>query len=161
VLEVDGALATVLVGEFDGTASPVRRDTAQVGLDVVLPSRTTSGTHLPLQRDFEYAVIVLEGAVTIGTASLIPGRLGYVDRDHDELVLVAEEPSRLLLLGGEPFGEQILMWWNFVGRSREEMNDAYQQWQAGNSRFGRVTSSLTRIPAPRPPWLDADAETTR
>ena len=59
---------------------------------------------------------------------------------------------RLLLLGGEPFTEPILMWWNFVVRSRDELDTAYQQWQTDNPRFGRLRSPLARIPAPKPFW---------
>jgi predicted glycosyl hydrolase (DUF1957 family) len=58
----------------------------------------------------------------------------------------------VLLLGGEPF-EEILMWWNFVARTREEMEVAYRDWQAHAARFGTVRSDLARIDAPRPQWL--------
>ena len=54
--------------------------------------------------------------------------------------------------GGEPLEEQIVMWWNFVGRSREEISAAYDAWQAQDDRFGRVRSALPRIPAPPPYW---------
>jgi redox-sensitive bicupin YhaK (pirin superfamily) len=57
-----------------------------------------------------------------------------------------------VLLGGEPLGETITMWWNFVGRSRDEIDSAYQSWQAQDDRFGRVASALPRIPAPPPHW---------
>jgi hypothetical protein len=68
------------------------------------------------------------------------------------LTLDAAEPTRALLLGGEPLGEKITMWWNFVGRSRDEIDSAYQSWQAQDDRFGRVGSALPRIPAPPPHW---------
>ena len=44
------------------------------------------------------------------------------------------------------------MWWNFVARTREELDRAYDDWAAGDGRFGAVPSDLGRIPAPRPPW---------
>jgi redox-sensitive bicupin YhaK (pirin superfamily) len=68
------------------------------------------------------------------------------------VVLSAVDPTRLLLLGGEPFDEPLLMWWNFVVRNRDELDSAYRQWQAGNPRFGRLKSPLARIPAPKPFW---------
>ena len=61
-------------------------------------------------------------------------------------------PARALLLGGVPFPEPILMWWNFVGRSREEVSEARRQWSADDGRFGRVRSSLAAIEVGRPPW---------
>ena len=39
------------------------------------------------------------------------------------------------------------MWWNFVARTRDELDSAYRQWQADNPRFGRLRSPLARIPA--------------
>ena len=61
--------------------------------------------------------------------------------------------SRVLLLGGQPFTEEILMWWNFVARDRAELEQAYAQWTASAERFGPVASTLDRIEAPRPFWL--------
>jgi quercetin 2,3-dioxygenase len=82
-------------------------------------------------------------------------------------VTAYEEPARLLLLGGPPFGERILMWWNFIGRSHEEIVEFRRQWhdqivQGGDvvghgqevrpGRFGVVFGeSLAPIPAPTLP----------
>jgi hypothetical protein len=44
------------------------------------------------------------------------------------------------------------MWWNFVARTTEEVDRAYEHWQAADARFGTVDSPLARIPAPRPMW---------
>jgi redox-sensitive bicupin YhaK (pirin superfamily) len=67
-------------------------------------------------------------------------------------VLDAAEPTRVVLLGGKPLDEQLTMWWNFVGRSRDEITAAYDAWQRQDDRFGRVRSTLPRIPAPPPYW---------
>jgi len=63
-------------------------------------------------------------------------------------VLSAAEPARLLLLGGEPFGEPVLMWWNCVVRSRDELGSAYRQWESGHPRFGRLRSPPGPHPGP-------------
>jgi hypothetical protein len=55
-------------------------------------------------------------------------------------------------VGGEPFAEPILMWWNFVARTRAEIDAAFDDWRGQAPRFGRVASPLPRIPAPLPPW---------
>jgi redox-sensitive bicupin YhaK (pirin superfamily) len=80
------------------------------------------------------------------------GAMLYLGTGRRSLRLTAGEAARLLLLGGEPFAEPLLMWWNFVARSREELDGAYRQWQAGGPRFGRLSSPLARIPAPPPFW---------
>ena len=146
--EVDGAVATVLLGDYAGVQSPARTDTPIVGVDLELRQRAA----LPLRKDFEYAVVVLDGAVGIDGEPLRPGTLGYLGRGREELVLDVREATKLMLLGGEPFDEPILMWWNFVARTREEIDAAYDSWQAQDDRFGRVRSTLPLIPAKAPFW---------
>ena len=111
------ARATVLVGRLAGVASPARRDTDLIGVDLALP---TGSAELPRLR-LEHALLVLEGAVRFGGQVVAPGSLAYLGPGPDELRLVTTGPTRLLLLGGEPFGAPLVMWWNFVGRSREEV----------------------------------------
>jgi redox-sensitive bicupin YhaK (pirin superfamily) len=146
--EVEGAVATVLLGEYAGLRSPARTDTPIVGVDLELRERAL----LPLRQDFEYAVVVLDGAVGIDGQPLRPGTLGYLGRGRDELELDVREPAKLMLLGGEPFEEPILMWWNFVARTREEIDAAYDSWKAQDDRFGTVRSTLPLIPAKAPFW---------
>ena len=148
-VELDRAIATVLVGELAGATSSARRDTPLVGAELDLRDGATA---LPLDRAWEYALVVLRGAVLLDDQLVQPGRLAYLGAGRDELVLDAAEPTRALLLGGEPLDEQIVMWWNFVGRSRDEISAAYASWQAQDDRFGRVRSALPRIPAPPPYW---------
>ena len=143
--------ATVLVGEFGGLTSPARYDTPLAGVDLDLRATAT----VPLRADFEYALVVLEGAVAVHGEPLVPGRLGYLGEGRDELRVEVREPSRAFLLGGVPFEEPIMMWWNFVGRTREEIDAAYASWTAQDDRFGRVDSSLPRIPVAAPHWQRA------
>ena len=106
----------------------------------------------PLQPSFEHALVVLDGEVLVDDRVVRPGQLAYLGAGRAELVLSAAEPARVLLLGGEPFSEPVLMWWNFVVRSRDELDSAYRQWESGHPRFGRLRSPLARIPAPPPFW---------
>jgi hypothetical protein len=71
--------------------------------------------------------------------------------------LSADVETKALLLGGVPFPEPILMWWNFVARARDEIDAASEQWQSGDDRL-RVASSLPPMPAPRRPWADQTAQ---
>ncbi|KJE21160.1 Pirin-like protein [Frankia torreyi] len=149
VARFGAAEATVLLGELDGNVSPARTDTPLVGADLALRA---GGAVLPLRRDFEHGLVVLAGSVQVGTQVLRPGRLGYLGVGHDELPLRVGEGARALLLGGEPFADRLVMWWNFVARSRVEIDAARADWQAGADRFGTVTTTAQRIPAPEPPW---------
>jgi redox-sensitive bicupin YhaK (pirin superfamily) len=149
VIRVGEAIATVMVGEFAGITSPARRDTAHMGAELALRAGSTVA---PLRPDYEHAVVVLEGAVRIGDAVITPGNLAYLGEHRQELRLDAEGPTRLILLGGVPFESPILMWWNFVGRTQEEIDAASEAWRLDDGRFGAVASDLARIPAPPTPW---------
>lgn len=152
-IELDRAVATVLVGELAGATSRARRDTPLVGTDLALGDGTTT---VPLDPEWEYGLVVLRGAVALDDRPVEPGQLAYVGEGRTELVLDAAGPTRVMLLGGEPLDEQLVMWWNFVGRSREEISGAYESWQQQDDRFGRVRSALPRIPAAAPNWQRPD-----
>jgi hypothetical protein len=86
--------------------------------------------------------------------ALVVDTLYYLGSGRSELVLQSgSERVRLLLVGGAPFGETILMWWNFVARTTDEIVAAREDWEAGR-RFGAVQAYQgERLPAPslRPP----------
>jgi redox-sensitive bicupin YhaK (pirin superfamily) len=148
-LELGHATGTVLVGELGGVASPARRDTDHMGVELVLRGPSTV---VPLRADYEYALVVLEGTVVVDGIEVEPGVLGYLGLGRDECRFVVGAPARALLLGGVPFPEAVLMWWIFVARTREEISEATRQWSDHDGRFGRVRSSLERIEVGRPPW---------
>ena len=150
VADLGRATATVLAGELLGNASAARTDTPLTGVDLDLHGGVAE---VPLRPDWEHALVVLRGAVAVdGTGPVEPGRMVYLGLGRDELAVDAPEPARALLLGGEPFGEPVVMWWNFVGRDRDDLDAAYRAWREGGDRFGRVASGLPRIPAPAPYW---------
>jgi redox-sensitive bicupin YhaK (pirin superfamily) len=74
--------------------------------------------------------------------------MSYLGRGRGELTFRAagqagEEPAVLMLLGGEPFDEEIVMWWNFIGRSHEEIVEQREAWNGDGvdhepERFGVV-----------------------
>src|SRR5579863_4730134 len=132
----DGFEATLIVGEGLGERSPGKVHSPLVGLDL---SFTDVGRRrLPLDPAFEHALIVIEGALSAADASMIPGNLYYLGRGRESLDIGNQAPARAFLLGGAPFGEEVLLWWNFVGRSTEEMQAARQEWEAQAARFGAV-----------------------
>ncbi|MDE2281789.1 MAG: pirin family protein [Actinomycetales bacterium] len=144
--------ATVLVGEMLGEASPVRHDTALLGLDLDL----RGVAELPLDPTFEYGVIVLRGAVSVGGSLVEPGTLAYFAPGADEWRLETRDPARVIVLGGEPWLEGITMWWNFVARNRDELTAAYFAWVERDERYGTVASPLAAIDAPVPFWLHSE-----
>ncbi len=151
-VELDGASATVLVGELAGHASPAGRDSDLVGAELVLRSGDTT---VPMRRDFEHALVPLAGTASVDGNPVEPGHLVHLGIGRDECRLSSTDGATALLIGGIPFEEPILMWWNFVARTREEISAARDQWMAADDRFGRVASPLDRIPVGPPPWTPA------
>ncbi|RZU47899.1 hypothetical protein EV700_0866 [Fluviicoccus keumensis] len=131
----DGFQVTLLVGEWLGLTSPVRVHSPLLGAD--LTATGAAATTLPLCPDFEYGVMVLEGGATAAGEALQPGELLALPIGRDSLAMHSDGPVRLLLIGGAPLGEEILVWWNFVARRAEEVAEATAQWNAG-THFGEV-----------------------
>ncbi|SDW27733.1 hypothetical protein SAMN04487912_102145 [Arthrobacter sp. cf158] len=161
----DGFTATVMVGEFAGQRSPASMFSPIVGADI-----TGAGSlELPLRPDFEHAVLVLDGHVVIDGQDIDAGPLAYLGAGRSSLRVDSRPNTRFMLLGGEPFGEDLLMWWNFVGRTHEEVEQAREEWEAEGlldddaaaaSRFGFVQGhgpdagpEAGRIPAPPLPGV--------
>ncbi|MDX1431263.1 MAG: pirin-like C-terminal cupin domain-containing protein, partial [Gammaproteobacteria bacterium] len=79
---------------------------------------------------------------------LEPGRLHYLGTHRERLVLEGDGDTLGVLVGGAPFGEEILLWWNFVARTPEEIAEAREQWQQ-RKHFGEVTAyDGARLDAP-------------
>jgi quercetin 2,3-dioxygenase len=148
-VELGNGDATVLVGALLQEESKARRDTDHLGVDLDLRPGISS---LPLTPAHEYALVVLQGAVSVGGTEVVPGRLAYLGTGRDELILKAGVSARALLVGGEPFPEPLLMWWNYVARTREEITAAHRSWVGRDERFGTVASPLDRIVVDDPPW---------
>ena len=142
-----GISVTVIMGSLDGSTSTAQVYSPLVGAEAVLAPGAE--TRLPLRPEFEYAVLTLSGSAVVDGVELAPGPLLYLGTGRSELTLRAESQSRLLLLGGEPFEERIVMWWNFVGRSHDEVVGFREDWTVGD-RFGEVRGYAGN-PLPAPP----------
>ena len=152
-VELEHAEGVLFAGTLDGSASPARADTPIVGLDLALRPGTSV---VPAPRTFEHAVVPLDGRVLVGPAVVEKGWLALVPAGVEELPITADgDAARVLVLGGEPLGERIEMWWNFVARTKDEITDAWRAWRDRTDRFGEVSTLMPRIEAPRPPWLPA------
>jgi redox-sensitive bicupin YhaK (pirin superfamily) len=144
--------ATVLLGTLGGVASPARQDWATVGADLRL---RRGRVDVGVDASHEHAVIPIDAPVRVGDAIVEPGWLALVPAGLESFPIDVRGDSAIaLLIGGAPLGEQIFMWWNFVARTKEEVTEAWQAWDAGDTdRFGPVPSGLAPMRAPRPPWL--------
>ena len=111
---------------------------------------------LDVDPSFEHGVLLDQGSVRVGGSALEMADLSYQAPGGHTLHIANSGvvPARMLLLGGPPFGEELVMWWNFVGRSHEEIAEYRELWQADSARFGAVEGYLGldgrtgQLPAP-------------
>ena len=134
VMGSDGFTITVFMGCLTGTCSPASTFSHLVGAQLVA-SRDVK-TRLAVNPDFEHAVFVASGAARVAGADLAPGTLLYLPAGHLVVPMAAPAGTTLLLLGGVPLGEPLLMWWNFVARTPHEIAAAVADWREG--KFGEV-----------------------
>lgn len=154
------ATATVVVGSFAGATSPATMHTPIVGAEIHLAAGAR--VRLPLERSWEYALFGIDGAPEVWAAPDAATRLSgqellYLGIHRDAIEVTATHEATLFLLGGEPFESEIVMWWNFVGRSHDEIAAARDAWEAEadvspsavHVRFGHVAGhGGERVPAP-------------
>jgi redox-sensitive bicupin YhaK (pirin superfamily) len=148
---------TVVIGTFAGASSPAVVHTPLLGAEV---AATGAGrADLPLDPSFEHAVLLLSGTAEVDGMPLEPGTLLYLGTDRTSVPVGTSGAARLFLLGGTPFEEPLVMWWNFVGRTHEQIAEARAQWTAereagSGERFGTVPACDEQpLPAPDMPTV--------
>ncbi|OBF44309.1 pirin [Mycolicibacterium peregrinum] len=151
---VDGATIRVFLGELEQSQSPVHTFTPLLGAQIDLDP----GAELTLDVDpaFEHGVLLDQGAIEVCGTTLAVADLGYQAAGRTQLHLANRGigPARAILLGGPPFAEELVMWWNFVGRSHDDIATYRELWQANDARFGDVqgyVGNIARLPAPALP----------
>lgn len=151
VADLGAGEGTVMIGAFGDLGSAAEVDHPTIGLDVTFRGRV----EIPVVPAFEHALVPIGDPLKVDDAIVEPGSVAYVPPGYDALRIETRSgTSRLLLLGGEPLGVPVKMWWNFVARTLDEITDAWRAWRDhDDERFGPVPSSLERIDAPTPPWL--------
>ena len=136
VVEQDNIEFTVLVGSFLETQSPVKVHSELLAVD--LTAKESATTRIPLNPNYEYGFLALEGTANINSHELDDNNLVVLERGLKEIEVQLHQGTRLLMLGGKPFESPILLWWNFVGRTQEELAIAREQWINQDSRFGHI-----------------------
>jgi redox-sensitive bicupin YhaK (pirin superfamily) len=150
VIERPGVRGQVLIGELDGVRSPAISFSPLVGADLTLEP----GVAVELATDpaHEHGVFVVSGEVTTGgEVAATTDQLIYLGTGRSAVTVAGGDTgARVLLLGGEPFAEEIVMWWNFIGRTHEEVASFREQWEhrdsdPGTERFPPVLTRAERV----------------
>jgi redox-sensitive bicupin YhaK (pirin superfamily) len=148
---------TVVAGEYAGTRSPAQVYSPLVGLEIVCDG--AGRVELPLEPDFEHSVLTMSGTGSVAGTDLSVGSLLYLGQHRHTVTIDVPGASRFFLLGGAPFDEPLVMWWNFVARTHEEIVAAREDWMSGR-RFGAVVGcTADPLPAPTMPTVRLKART--
>ncbi len=143
---IGGFVVTVFAGSLGGARSPALMFSEIVGAELAA-ARDASGS-IPLAAAHEHVIFVATGSAEVAGTRLGPGQLLYLATGRDQVGVSAPAGSRLFLLGGVPLGEPLLMWWNLVARTPDEIAAAAADWRAG--RFAAV-ADYDGPPLPAPP----------
>lgn len=152
LLEAEGKRVRLIAGALYGLRAPAATHSPLFYADAEL--EPGASLLVPAEHE-ERAAYLISGAVEIaGGGRFEAGRL-VVFRPGAAITLRAgERGARLMLLGGEPMDGPRHVWWNFVASSRERIEQAKADWQAG--RFAAVPGETEFIPLPvqRAPRVD-------
>ncbi len=155
-LQLDSGRVRVFVGALGTASSPARTHSPLLGAEVRLDAG--AAVSVPLPANHEHALVVVEGTVAVDGTTVQPGALAYLGTGRDELALTSVDGAVALLLGGEPFDEELVMWWNFLGRSQAEIEAFRRTWNDDGTDpagpFGRVEGAdADRMLAPPLPGV--------
>jgi redox-sensitive bicupin YhaK (pirin superfamily) len=147
--EPRGGIVQVFAGSVGALASPATHHSGIFGGDVQV--HPGAALDLPLDVAYEYAALVLSGDCGLEGQALQERVPYYLGANRSEVRFTSRSGGRLLLVGGPPFPEKILMWWNFVARMPQEIADApYRLGGAAAVRRGeRVFGTASRGAKPR------------
>ena len=152
----DGGSALVFLGSLLGDNSPVTTFSPLVGAEI----RLDAGASISIDVDdtFEHGLLLDAGDIDLEGVTVQPGELAYTGVGEKLLRIRnnGDTPARMILIGGEPFDEEIIMWWNFIGRTYEEIEQYRAEWQDQGERFGTTEGYIGHDPEGLD-WLPAPA----
>ena len=149
---LDGLGIKLFIGSFAGRVSPATTHWPIVGAQVELGAGQTSV--LPLEQTWEHGLLLVVGELRIDDQDVALNSLVHLPAGRSSAKISASENSILVLVGGAPFDEKLVLWWNFIARSHDEIVSMRNQWNDRAARFGDVEDSLGGwIPAPVLPNL--------
>ena len=137
-----GFKARTIAGSSFGKKSPVDMVSEWFYTEVALDE----GMRVPLDADHEErAIYIVDGEIEI-TNEKYEGPKLLIFRPGDRITVKAVRPTRMMFLGGTALEGPRRVWWNFVSSSKERIEEAKADWEAG--RFAHVPNEHEFIPLP-------------
>ena len=151
-LQIDGISATIFAGELEGYASAraaTKIFSPMVGAELRLAPGAAG--KLALSEAFEHGFLVVQGSISIDGLEVKTTTMDYREPGSTsaEFVNTGAEDAIVIMLGGKPFDEPIVMWWNFIERSHEEIVEARDKWNSQDVGIPAFEDQIGgRTPAP-------------
>jgi quercetin 2,3-dioxygenase len=133
-----GVVGKVLIGEVNGTSSPALGYSPLCGAELRL--EPGADVVLSLHETFEYGIFAVAGAVIAESTTVGVDQLLYLGNSRRSLHLRSPYGGQVIILGGQPFAEDIVMWWNFIGRSHAEIVEFRSAWAERDPRFPPIVN---------------------
>ena len=121
-----GLWMRLIAGDAFGLRNDVKTHSPLFYLHVVLESGARFG--LPKEHS-ERGFYIAKGSVEVGGNRYQQGQMLVFTKGADPMI-IAVEPTTLMLFGGEPLGERFI-WWNFVSSRCERIEQAKEDWKQG------------------------------
>src|SRR5699024_10106525 len=139
----DGGSALVFMGSLLGSSSPLVTFSPLLCAELRLDSG--AGLEVDVDPAFAHVLLVDSCDITVEGVTVAPTEMAYTGVGERTLTVrnTGPGPARAILLGGTPLGEEIVMWWNFIGRSHDEIARYREEWEAGSERFGAVDGYIS------------------
>jgi quercetin 2,3-dioxygenase len=138
-----GVRGKVLIGDVANARSPALAYSPLCGADLKLDAG--ADVVLEVQEAFEYGVFVVAGEVVVDSTTVGVDQLLYLGVNRRHLHLRSAQGGRMIMLGGQPFAEDIVMWWNFIGRSHQEIVEFRSAWEKRDPRFPPIVSRSEKV----------------
>jgi len=155
-----GIEGKVLIGDVDGTRSPAIAYSPLCGAELKLDPGAE--ILLSVDQSFEYGIFVVAGSVIAESTAVGVDQLLYLGQSRQSIQLRSPYGGRMIMLGGQPFAEDIVMWWNFIGRSHQEIVEFRSAWEQRDVRFPAIVNrSEKAMEAPPMPTIQLKPRSRR
>ncbi|MDO5059826.1 MAG: pirin-like C-terminal cupin domain-containing protein [Neisseria sp.] len=146
-----GASFILTTGTFQGRTAPTTQHSPIIGVDIRF--NEDGELDFPAEAGWEYGALVIAGQIETGGETFEKEEL-VVITGEGRLKIRGKAGTHIMLLGGEPLAEPVLMWWNFVAYKAEDLQQAVDDWNNHHPRFGEIDltgTGLKRLVAPDVP----------
>jgi redox-sensitive bicupin YhaK (pirin superfamily) len=131
----DGSYVHIIAGDYKGVKGPAFTFTPIQMYNAHLKKGATVNFSLPA--NYNTGILIVEGGVKVnGTDTAVLDHFVLFKNDGEDISIVAEQDSILLVLSGEPIHEPLMAYGPFLMNNKQEIIQAYDDFNAG--KFGHL-----------------------